>query len=349
MKVFVTGATGLVGAHTVMELLNAGHRVRLLVRSREKAEKYFLAHGIAIADYVVGDMRDVDCVRAGLVGCDALVHAAAVVGIEKSQAELIYRSNMEALHAVIDTAVAAGTRNIIYVSSIGALCNDRRSLRVSAIDESAPLFGESTDAYRRSKTDCERYVRSLQEQGAPIQITYPTAILGPDDPGFSESNGALWRFVAQVVPQCSTGFQLIDARDLALAHRLMLERGAPADRTQARFIIGGHYCDWKNFGTLLDNAMGKTLFKFWLPDSAWLAIGLVLDQIKKIIAVDFPLTEEAAILVSRWTPASSAKAERELGLRFRPLEQTLRDTIAWMYRSGHLKGKPANPALLSMH
>jgi nucleoside-diphosphate-sugar epimerase len=341
MKVFVTGATGLVGAHTVMELLRTGHRVRLLVRSREKAEKYFAAHSITIDDYLVGDMRDAETIRQGLAGCDALVHAAAVVGIEKSQAEEIYRSNLQALRAVLDTAIAAGTPNIIYVSSIGAFCNDRRVVQQGMVDESANLLEQSTDAYRRSKTDCEHYVRTLQEQGAPIQITYPTAILGPDDPGFSESNSALWRFVTQVVPQCSSGFQLVDARDLALAHRLMLERGAPADRTQGRFIIGGHYCEWHTLGQQLDQIMGKKLFKFWLPDSAWLALGLLLDQVKKIIPVDFPLTEEAAILVSRWTPASSAQAERELGLRFRSSEQTLRDTIAWMHRSGHLKSQPS--------
>jgi dihydroflavonol-4-reductase len=342
MKVFVTGATGLIGAHTTMELLRAGHSVRLLVRSREKAERYFSAHGITIDDYIVGDMRDADTVHRGLAGCHALVHAAAVVGIEKSQADIIYRSNMEALRAVMDTAVAAGTPSIIYVSSIGAFCNDRHVVQRDTIDESATLFDQSTDAYRRSKTDCERHVRSLQEQGAPIQITYPTAVLGPDDPGFSESNGALWRFLAQVVPQCGSGFQLVDARDIAVAHRLMLERGAPADRTQGRFIIGGHFYPWRTLGQQLDRTMGGKLFKLWLPDSWWVYIGMLLDQIKKIIPVDFPLTEESGVFVTRWTPASSAKAERELGLHFRPGDQTLRDTIAWMYHAGHLKYKPAS-------
>src|SRR5690606_7438109 len=104
MKVLVTGATGLIGAHTTFELLRAGHQVRLLVRNRDKAEQYFRAQGVEISDMVIADMRDADAVRRGLQGCDALVHAAAVVGVEKSQAEAIYRSNMQALHAVIDTA-----------------------------------------------------------------------------------------------------------------------------------------------------------------------------------------------------------------------------------------------------
>jgi nucleoside-diphosphate-sugar epimerase len=346
MKVFVTGATGMVGAHTTLELLRAGHSVRLLVRNRDKADNYFAKLGVTIADYIVGDMRDADTIRRGLAGCDALFHAAAVVGIEKSQADLIYRSNIEALRAVIDTAVDAGVPNIIYVSSIGALCNDRRVVKTSTIDESAELFDQSTDAYRRSKTDCERYVRSLQERGAPIQITYPTAILGPDDPGFSESNFGLQRFLTQLVPQCSSGFQIIDVRDLAMAHRLLIERVVPADRSQARYVIGGHFCTWPELGHLIDQVMGKRMFKLWMPDSWWYGIGVLLDQIKKVITVDFPLTEEVAFLVTCWTPVSSARAERALALKFRPVEQTLHDTIAWMYRAGHLQGKPANAALL---
>jgi len=347
MKVFITGATGLVGAHTTRELLRAGHTVRLLVRNRDKAERYFGALGVTIDDYVVADMRDAPAVREGLRGCDAVVHAAAVVAVEKSRAREIHESNLQALHAVLDGAIAAGIRNIIYVSSVGALCNDRRQVSTPVIDESAELFDQSTDAYRRSKTECEKCVRALQEQGAPIQITYPTAVLGPDDPGFNESNGALWRFLAQVVPQCSSGFQLVDARDIAVAHRLMLERGVPSDPTEARFIIGGHYYEWRRLGQALDEVMGKRLFKFWMPDPVWLAMGILLDVIKKIIPVDFPLTEEAAVFVTRWTPASSAKAEQQLGLRFRPGADTLRDTAVWMYRAGHLKGQPANPALQS--
>ena len=61
MKVFVTGATGMVGAHTTMELLRAGHSVRLLVRNRDKADKYFAAlggevrHGGSRAFYSITD------------------------------------------------------------------------------------------------------------------------------------------------------------------------------------------------------------------------------------------------------------------------------------------------------
>lgn len=335
MRVLVTGATGLIGAHTTFELLRAGHQVCLLVRNRDKAERYFRAHHVEVADLVVGDMCDVQAVRKALQGCDALVHAAAVVGVERSRAEEIYRSNLQAIHAVMDTAMEMAIPNIIYVSSIGALSTDRERLLKEVVDESAPL-GESREAYRRSKTECERYVRQLQQAGAPIQIVYPTAVLGPDDPGLSESNNGLRIFVSQVIPVSSSGFQLVDARDIAVVHRLLLERGAPANREEGRYLLGGHYYPWPEMADLLDKCSGRKLWRLKMPGSVWIAIGVVFDAVKAVLPFDFPLTRESTTLVSRWVPVSSEKVKRELGLQFRPGEETVTDSIGWLRRAGHL-------------
>ena len=53
MRVFVTGATGLVGAHTARALLAAGHEVRILARDEGRARRYFRDHGYFIGSGVV--------------------------------------------------------------------------------------------------------------------------------------------------------------------------------------------------------------------------------------------------------------------------------------------------------
>lgn len=336
MKILVTGATGLIGAHTTFELLRAGHQVRLLVRNRDKAEQYFRSHGVEIKDLVVGDMCDAQAVRRALQGCDALVHAAAVVGVQRSRAEEIYRSNMQAIHAVMDTAVEMAIPNIIHVSSIGALCTDREQLSKDVVDESAAL-GTSQEAYRRSKTECERHVRRLQQRGAPIQIVYPTAVLGPEDPGMSESNNGLRIFVSQVIPMSSSGFQLVDARDIAIAHRLLLERGAPAQRELGRYLLGGHYYPWAEMANLLEHCANRKLLRLKMPGSVWIGIGIVFDAVKAVLPFDFPLTRESTTLVSRWVPVSSEKIKQELGFQFRSGEETVSDTIRWLRKASHVK------------
>lgn len=344
MKVFITGATGLVGAHTTLELLRAGHSVRLLVRDRKKAEDYFRTQGFHLDDFVVADMRDATAIRNGLAGCDALLHSAAVVGMERRRADEIYNSNVEAIHAVIGTASEAGIKNIIHVSSVGALFIDKKiHPEIKVVDESAPI-GSSVEAYGRSKAYCEKYVRECQAKGAPIQITYPTSIWGPDDPKLNESNNAMKIFYNTVLPVTDSGFQFIDVRDLAVAHRLMLERGCPADRAEGRYVMGGHYYPWPALGDLLDSVTGGNVWRLKLPNAVWMGIGALCDAIQHVVPFHFPLTRESTTMITQWTPASTEKAKRELGLTLRPGEDTVRDTLRWMAQAGHLDPKHAGKA-----
>jgi len=344
MKVFITGATGLIGAHTTLELLRTGHSVRLLVRDRKKAEQYFKAHGFDVDDLVVTDMRDVVAIKQGLQGCDAVVHAAAVVGLERRRADEIYNSNVDAIHAVIGTACEVGIKNIIHVSSIGALFVDKKlHPEITTVDESTPL-GSSAEAYGRSKLYCEKYVRDLQKKGAPIQVTYPTSVLGPDDPKLNESNKGLKIFVDLMLPMTNSGFQLVDVRDIGIAHRLMLEKGCPANPEQGRYILGGYYYDWPALGDLIDGVTGKKLLRLKLPDCVWMGIGAICDAIQHVIPFDFALTRESTTMITQWTPANSDKAKRELGLVFRNGEETIRDTLRWMAQAGHIKPKQAGKA-----
>ncbi len=81
MLVGVTGGTGFVGSHTVVALQDAGHRVRALVRDPAKLKRIYEPMGREIAEVVVGDVTDPDSATRLLEGCDAVVHAAAVVAL----------------------------------------------------------------------------------------------------------------------------------------------------------------------------------------------------------------------------------------------------------------------------
>ena len=94
MRVMVTGATGYVGAHSVKALLDAGHRVRLLVRDPDKAQAVLGALGVkGRLDCVSGDMTDEDAVLKALRGCQAVLHCAAVVSTDARRADEMLRAN----------------------------------------------------------------------------------------------------------------------------------------------------------------------------------------------------------------------------------------------------------------
>ncbi|MYB87935.1 MAG: SDR family NAD(P)-dependent oxidoreductase, partial [Acidimicrobiaceae bacterium] len=86
MKVLVTGATGFVGSHAAKALQEAGHAVRALVRTPAKLETVTARVGVDLASLETreGDIADAMAVSAAVDGCDAVVHAAAVVGTDPS-------------------------------------------------------------------------------------------------------------------------------------------------------------------------------------------------------------------------------------------------------------------------
>ena len=89
----MTKSTGFTGSHSVRALVAAGHDVRLLVRSPEKAKRVFEAHGLDLNELVVGDMGDPGPVAEALQGCDALLHAAAMVDLKAQNAARVIAIN----------------------------------------------------------------------------------------------------------------------------------------------------------------------------------------------------------------------------------------------------------------
>lgn len=335
MKIFLTGATGFVGAHTALNLLAAGHELRLLVRSEKLARDYFARFGYQLDDVVVADMCDKVAVKAAMQGCDAVFHAAAMVSLDPKQADAIYRTNIASIDAVLGSARELGINNMVYVSSLAALF----SRGVTSLNEQSPL-GNPHDPYTRSKRDCEQYVRDMQAAGVPVQITYPSGIFGPDDPKLNESNHALVTMLS-ILPRTSTGIQCVDVRDLAAVHRYLLEHPPAGQAEQARYIVAGIFYPWEDFRTLLEKLTHRRLFSPALPGPLLRLGGAVMDVVKRIVPVDFPMTSEAMDIVTRWAIADSSRVLVHTGISFRSGEETFADTIRWLAAAGHLEKQRA--------
>ncbi len=121
MQVLVTGGTGYVGSHTVRALVDAGHEVRLLVRSAERMRRALEPLGVPPPPHVVGDVTDPVTVRRALDGCDAVVHAANVYALDARRAQEMASVNPSSTELVLGTAHELGLDPIVHVSSYVAL------------------------------------------------------------------------------------------------------------------------------------------------------------------------------------------------------------------------------------
>jgi len=324
----VTGATGLLGSHAVRALLDGGHEVRALVRNPDKATRVF-GDSFDALHLVRGDITHADSVVGALHGCDGVLHCAAVVAVGTAAGpEDLLETNVAGVHNVIGAAIERGIPRIVHVSSLATLF---RGDGTTLTEDSEPQ--QSRHAYGQSKTVAEQYVRKQQASGQPIKIAYPSAVIGPDDPGLSEAMVALKAFVEDLVPLTTGGMQFVDARDLAQALLRILE----LEPGPGRYLVSGTFVPWADFATLLTEVSGRRLRAWPLPSSVIRATGRLLDGVRKVFPVEFPLTSEAAAYATRWNAVPNSEVLERMGVSFRDVAESLGDAVDWLQREGHIQ------------
>lgn len=304
----------------------AGIKVRLLIRSERKMRAMY---GDVITDFVIGDVTDESVVSSALKGCDGVVHTAAMVSIDKKDRERVFATNVGGTKTVIGLAVKRKLKRIVYVSSVTALYDPKASV----LNEQS-LPGNANDAYGASKVECEHYVRGLQGAGHPVQITYPGAVIGPDDPALTEPHQGLKTYLLGLVPVMPSGNQWIDVRDVAHAHLLLLKK----NRKPGRYTLGGHYVSWAALVSILEKLTGRRLLPLPMSGETMRNIGKLVDFVNARLnkPLDLPLTYEAMTYATNWVKLDDTQTLQALNMTLRPVRESLSDAILSLYDNGHV-------------
>lgn len=327
MKILVTGGTGFVGSHVCRQLMAGGHQVRLLVRSIDKAQAYYQPLGEGMPELVSGDVTDAASVQAALLDCDGVVHAAAGTPIQMESLEQMFAVNVGGVKNVVGSALQCGIKHIVCISSITAIFNED----ASRVTVDAPP-ADSSMPYGQSKVEAEYYLRELQAQGAPISIVYPGGIIGPDDPGFSDTFKALKHRIENGFRIFGDGgMQHVDVRDLsALVCALVIDGGA------GRYLLPGVYCQWSELADIVETVSGCQLQR--IPAQGWKLrlIGRLVDVLRKFKTVDSPISAETMRYATLWPNIANTEELDHRGLSLRSASETFTDAITWMVRAEHL-------------
>lgn len=308
----------------------AGHSVRLLVRDRQKAQSYYQRLGEGLPELVDGDVTDSASVRGALTGCDGVVHAAAATPMQMTSVQQLFAVNVGGVKNVVGNAMALGIDRIVCISSITAIFNaDARRVTADAPPASSKL------PYGQSKVEAEVYLRGLQAQGAPIAIVYPGGVIGPDDPGFSDSFKALKHRIENGFRIFGDGgMQFVDVRDLAaLICSLVTDGGA------GRFLLPGVYSRWLEQADIIEAVSGCSLQR--IPAQGWKLrlVGRAMDIVRRFKNVDSPISTETMRYATLWPNIRNTDELARRGLHLRSARETFADSIAWMVRAGYLDAK----------
>lgn len=336
MRVLVTGGTGFLGAHTVAALVEAGHDIRLLVRSSQRVPRALDPLDVpdAAVSIIEGDITDRRSVERAVDGCEAAVHTAAIYSYDQRDADAMWQTNVNGSELVLGAAVEAGLDPVVHVSSHVVLLPSE----TEPLTEDAPV-GDPRGPYARSKVGAEELARRLQDGGAPVVITYPGGVLGPNDPKLGETNAAIYepleRGVALAVR--GGGVPFVDVRDVAAIHAAAVEPG----RGPRRYLAGGPYIGLDDLYARLSSLTGRRLRTVEVPVPLAVGAGWLSDLGQKHLGTPSPASREVAWSAANAVAHDLRHTREELDVSFRPIDETLADTVRWLHRTGRISGRKA--------
>lgn len=334
-KAFVTGGTGLLGNNLVRELLADGKEVKLLARSREKAEKQFAGLDVEI---VIGNMEAIDAFESELADCDALFHTAAHFRESYKGGEHLKQLldiNVNSTVKLFEAAYRQGLRRLVHTSSVAVLDGERGQL----IDETMLRNEAKADPYYLSKILSERAVLQFaaNHQDCHIPIILPGWMWGPGDIGPTSAGQEALDFEAGKLPGIPpSSFSIVDARDVARAMITAAQKG----RSGERYLAAGRHISMAELMPLLEASTGVKAPTRQLPIQLLYLLAALYEVYGKLTGNPILLSLASVKLIANEKDKSHynhAKSERELGIKFRPKQETVADTINWYREQGWLK------------
>jgi dihydroflavonol-4-reductase len=326
-KVFVTGATGLIGASLVRELLAEGCHVRALVR--RGSDRQNLA-GLDI-DICEGDLLDRDSLEKGLAGCDTLFHAAADYRLWAKDPASMYAVNVGGTRSILEAALKMDVSRVVYTSSVGTLGNPGNG--EPGTEETPVTFSEMVGHYKKSKFLAEREAESFLEHGMPLVIVNPSTPVGWLDIKPTPTGKIIVDFLNRKMPAyLDTGLNLIDVEDCARGHILAARHG----RIGEKYILGNENLTLLEIFSHLEGISGLSAPRIKLPHTPVLLAAHVNEVISRFTG-KAPMIPLAGVrMAGKRMFFDSSKAKRELGLPQRPVEQALSKAADWFRNEGYV-------------
>jgi len=327
MRAFVTGASGFVGGAVVRRLLEAGHRVRTLVRPTSNT---LLLDGLPV-ERVVGDLEDERALREGIAGCHWVFHVAALYAYWGYPWEVFYKTNVQGTRRVLELAGREGVGRIVYTSSIATLGVPRDG---SPGDEETPVsLKDKIGHYKRSKFLAEQVALELARQGLPVVIVNPAAPVGIGDHKPTQTGKMILDFLNRRMPAyVEAKLNIVDVDDVGLGHLLAAEKG----RVGEKYILGGENLTLKQVLDMLAEVSGLPPVRVRIPYPVALLWAYLDVARARLNPGHIPQATPEAVRVSRlpeWY--SSAKAVRELGFPQTPARVALRKAVEWYRAHGY--------------
>jgi dihydroflavonol-4-reductase len=314
---FVTGGTGFLGRAIAERLLEAGNPVKALARS-ETSEGKLAALG---AEPVRGDVLDLEGLAAGMRGSEVVYHAAGANAFCLRDPTPMFEVNVHGSENVVRAAARAGVRRVVYTSSAATLGEASGTFG----SEESRHRGWFLSDYERSKFEAERAVfETSREAAVEVVSVNPASVQGPGRTSGSTRllldylNGRLKAIV-------DSRLSLVDIADCTEGHLLAAARGTPGER----YVLSGATLSVRDGLALVAGLLGVERPVHILPPSVAMAVATAAEAVGWARRRSPRICRELARTLIHGHAYDGSKATSNLGLRYTPVEATLRRTVDW--------------------
>jgi dihydroflavonol-4-reductase len=344
-KVMVTGATGYVAGWLVKKLLDEGKTVHAAVRDPEKTDKLKYLNAIAekapgTIKYFKADLMKPGSYAEAMAGCEVVFHTASpfTVSVKDPQKELIEPAQMGTRNVLEEVNRTDSVKRVVLTSSCAAIYGDsadHRDLKKEVFNEDDWNVSSSLthQPYSYSKTVAEQEAWKIHDKQErwDLVVINPSLVIGPgiNPNGTSESFSIIKQMgdgsMKSGAPRWAMG--VVDVRDVAEAHY----RAGFLKSAKGRHVTHAHESDFFDMAQLLAKHYGD---KYPFPTKVlpkwmvWLLGPMINSAMKrKVISrnVDIPLKLD------------NSKSVRELGIDYRPYEESMVEFFQQMIDNGLVK------------
>lgn len=331
--ILLTGGTGLVGAHILLQLCIENKEVKALKRKdsdikvvRNVFEHYQKKELFEKIIWVNGDLLDLISLEDAIKDCDEVIHSAALVSYQAKDAQQLMKINVEGTSNLINMALEQNINKFGYLSSISTLEKNNGNL-ISESNQWKTDLNKTT--YAKSKHLAEQEVWRGHAEGLDVVIINPSVILGPGN--WEKGSSQMFQKVDKGLKYFSSGGTgYVDVCDVVKSLIFLMEN----NHLNERFIINSENLKYRDVFNWISEGLDKPKPSIkvtpFLKEVAWR-----IESIRSFFSGKAPLiTKETARQAMSTSKYDNSKI-KQLGVEFTPIKQSIQKYCKWYIKDNY--------------
>jgi dihydroflavonol-4-reductase len=334
--IFVTGGTGLVGAHLLFELTSTGKSVKALKRKTSDLQQVLKTFSYYSEtpnelfnriEWVEGDILDYFTMENILQGVTEIYHCAAIVSFDAKERQKMIANNVEGTSNIVNAAIENGVKKICHVSSIAAL--GRLDNQQFITEETNWVPSKKISGYSESKFFSETEIWRGIEEGLDAVIVNPSIIFGPAnwETGSAKMFKTIWdglKFYTKGI----TGF--VDVKDVIKAMVLLMDETNFEIAKNQRYLLNSENLSYQNVFCQIADSLGKPRPKYFTSDFLLSLVWRVSEFVSIITRKPALITRETVANSNKVYHFDGSKIVKQFNFEYLPVSKSIQQTASFL-------------------